>query len=136
MLDGGDVHEHIASAVIRFDKSVSAFAVEEFDRTGHCHRENSYPVVVRRRPPRHDGRAAIRNWNRRRPWMASVTLHSLVWEAAPKGSRTSEPHGTVTHVLRLERGLTSLSGSYPGRGGRPNGRGWDRVRAIRPAPGR
>src|ERR1700726_5097355 len=44
---GGDVHEHIASTVIRFDKSVSAFAIEEFDRSGHCHRENSYPVVAR-----------------------------------------------------------------------------------------
>src|SRR5271170_1989698 len=50
LLDSGDVHEDIASAVIRFDKPVSTLAIEEFDRTGHRHRETPLPVVARRRP--------------------------------------------------------------------------------------
>src|SRR4029079_7852775 len=37
--DGGDVHEHITTAVVWFDEPVAALAVEKLDRAGHCHRE-------------------------------------------------------------------------------------------------
>src|SRR5882672_7438194 len=55
-----DMHEYVAPAVVRFYEAVSAFAIEEFDRAGHCHRENSCPVLARRRPPRRGGRVDIR----------------------------------------------------------------------------
>src|SRR5580658_9277358 len=42
-LDSRDVYEHVAPAVVRLDKAVSSLAVEEFDRTGHGHRESSSP---------------------------------------------------------------------------------------------
>src|SRR5436305_8895590 len=38
-LDRGDVNEDIAPAVVGLDESVTALAIEEFDRTGLCHRE-------------------------------------------------------------------------------------------------
>src|ERR1700704_4943725 len=34
-----DVNKHVASAVVRLDEAIAAFAIEEFDRSGHCHRE-------------------------------------------------------------------------------------------------
>src|SRR5438876_421809 len=40
-LHGGDVHEHVAAAVVRLDEAVAAFAVEELDRPCHGHRETS-----------------------------------------------------------------------------------------------
>src|SRR5450755_623829 len=40
---GGDVHEHIAPAVIRLHEAVAAFTVEELHNTGLRHRENSSP---------------------------------------------------------------------------------------------
>src|SRR5229473_4431978 len=42
------MNEHIAAAVIGFDEAIATFSVEELDRTSHGHRENSYPVVLRR----------------------------------------------------------------------------------------
>src|SRR5712691_3892502 len=45
-LDGGDVHEHVASAVVRLDEAVAALGVEELDRTCHGHRETPFPVVA------------------------------------------------------------------------------------------
>src|SRR5260370_35556524 len=38
-LHRGDVHKHVASAIVRLDEAIAAFAIEKFDRTGHCHRE-------------------------------------------------------------------------------------------------
>src|SRR5262249_49654140 len=34
-----DVHEDVATAVVRLDEAVAALAIEELDRTGLCHRE-------------------------------------------------------------------------------------------------
>src|ERR1700689_1256506 len=42
--NSGNVHEHIAAAVVGLDESVAAFAVEELDRTPHCHRATPSPV--------------------------------------------------------------------------------------------
>src|ERR1700679_2939873 len=54
-LNSGDVHEHIAAAVIRLDEAVATFAIEELDSTTHCHRATPSPVVAPpSRPPRHD----------------------------------------------------------------------------------
>src|SRR6266567_2214979 len=44
----GDVHEHIAAAVVGLDEAIATFSVEELDRPSHGHRENSYPVLLRR----------------------------------------------------------------------------------------
>src|SRR5664279_2971723 len=41
LLHGGDVHEHIASAIVRFHKSVAAFAIEELHNASLRHREHS-----------------------------------------------------------------------------------------------
>src|ERR1700738_348999 len=46
LLDGRDVYEHVAPAVVRLDKAVSSLAVEELDRTGRGHRESSSPRGV------------------------------------------------------------------------------------------
>src|SRR5580658_3294167 len=54
-LDSGDMHENISPTVVRFDKPITTLAVEEFDRTGHCHRETPSPRLLRRRPRRRDG---------------------------------------------------------------------------------
>src|SRR5207253_3511412 len=45
-LDGGDVHEDVAAAVVRLDEAVAALGVEELDRTCHGHRETPFPVVA------------------------------------------------------------------------------------------
>src|ERR1700676_5038301 len=34
--NSGDVHEHVAAAVVGLDETVTAFAIEELDRTTHC----------------------------------------------------------------------------------------------------
>src|SRR4029077_18246352 len=47
-LDGGDVNEHIAAAVIGLDEAVPAFSIKELDCPSHGHRENSSPVLLRR----------------------------------------------------------------------------------------
>src|SRR5438105_2305768 len=41
--DRSDMNEDIAPAVIGLDESVAALAVEEFDRTCHCHRDAPDP---------------------------------------------------------------------------------------------
>src|SRR3979490_3178428 len=46
-LDGGDVNEHIAAAVIGLDEAVAAFSIEELDRTNHGHRETPPPALLR-----------------------------------------------------------------------------------------
>src|ERR1700730_10362327 len=56
----GDVNEHIAAAVIGFDEAIAAFSVEELDRPSHGHRENSYPVLLRRYARRVPARPDIR----------------------------------------------------------------------------
>src|SRR5262249_60862018 len=45
-LDRGDVHEHVAPAVVGLDEAVAALGVEKFDRTCHRHRETPIPVVA------------------------------------------------------------------------------------------
>src|SRR5260221_191394 len=42
-LHGGDVHEHIAAAVIGLDEAVAAFSIEELDCPSHGHRETPPP---------------------------------------------------------------------------------------------
>src|SRR5271156_1902746 len=42
--NSGDVHEHVAAAVVGLDETVAAFAVEELDRTTHCHRVTPSPA--------------------------------------------------------------------------------------------
>src|ERR1700742_4475229 len=42
-LDRGDVHEHVAPAVVRLDEAVATFSVEELDRTSHGHRDTPPP---------------------------------------------------------------------------------------------
>src|SRR5882724_11758298 len=43
-LDGGDVHEDVAPAVIGLDEAVTALGIEELDDTCHGHRETPFPV--------------------------------------------------------------------------------------------
>src|SRR5262249_26994048 len=73
LLDGGDVHEHVAAAVIRLDESVSAFTVEEFDRTGHRHRDNSSPCGCPPPATRAAARPDIRRQEKASAYTASVT---------------------------------------------------------------
>jgi hypothetical protein len=42
------MHEHVAAAVIGLDEAIATFSVEELDRPCIGHRENSYPVLLRR----------------------------------------------------------------------------------------
>jgi hypothetical protein len=35
--NGGNMNKHVAAAIVWLDEAVTAFPVEEFDRTGHCH---------------------------------------------------------------------------------------------------
>src|SRR5882724_9349327 len=85
-LDGGDVHEDIAPAVVRFDEAVAAFGVEELDDTCHGHRETPFPVVCSAAGP-HGATAQpdIHKRGKQRPKMASVT------PPAPTGGGTSKP---------------------------------------------
>src|ERR1700760_990884 len=46
-LDRCDVHEHVASAVVRLDEAVAPFSIEELDRPSHGHRVSS-PAMLRR----------------------------------------------------------------------------------------
>src|SRR5664279_1106653 len=70
---GGDVHEHIAPAVIRLHEAVASFAVEELHNTGLRHRENSSPRTAPPPAPRAAARPDIHNRGKRRPRTASVT---------------------------------------------------------------
>ena len=36
-LDGGDVHEHVAAAIIGLDEAVTTLCIEELNDTCHCH---------------------------------------------------------------------------------------------------
>src|SRR5215471_3667722 len=86
-LNGGDMHEYVPPAVIRLDETISALAIEEFDRTGHCHRENSYPrgcsAAV---PPRHDSSAGHSH-----PGKASAQTGLGHSGGLSNGGRTSKP---------------------------------------------
>src|SRR6266851_5324688 len=42
-LHRGDVHEHIATAVIGLNEAIATFSIEELDRTSHRHRETPPP---------------------------------------------------------------------------------------------
>src|SRR5262245_823466 len=87
-LDRGDVHEHVAPAVIGLDETIAALGIEELDGTCHRHREAPIPMVA---PP---SAPAARRLGRtfaigkeRRPPKASVT------PPAPTGGGTSKPAG-------------------------------------------
>src|SRR6185437_13610032 len=45
-LDRGDVHEHIAAAVIRLDESIAALTIEELHCPLHRHRATPCPSVA------------------------------------------------------------------------------------------
>ncbi len=85
-LDGGDVHKHVASAIVRLDEAVAALRVEELDRTCHGHRETPFPVVAPPSAPaaRRLGRT-FTNGGKQMAFWASVT------PPAPTGGGTSKP---------------------------------------------
>src|SRR3984885_7126028 len=85
-LDRGDVHKHIATAIVRFDETVSTLTVKKFDRTGHCHRATPSPWLLRRRPPRRDGLAGHPHGARLRPHTRPQSLRR-----PPTGGGTSKP---------------------------------------------
>src|SRR5438270_145073 len=73
-LNGSDVHEYIAPAVVRLDEAVAPFGIEELDRTTHGHRETPIPMVDP--PPAPTARRLGRTFtigDRDRPHSASVT---------------------------------------------------------------
>src|SRR5262245_61322862 len=73
-LDGGDVHEHIAPAVIRLDEAVATLGIEELDGTCHCHWGTPTPWSLA--PPALTARRARPTFvfgDRHRPQTASVT---------------------------------------------------------------
>src|SRR5262245_7575987 len=84
-LDRGNVHEHVAAAVIRLDEAVAAFAIEELDRAGHRHWELLSPNSLRG-PARRPLGWTFTNGERRRPRAASVTS-----AGPPTGGGTSKP---------------------------------------------
>ena len=99
--DRRDVDEHVASAIVRLDEAVTALAVEEFDRTGHCHRETPSPWLLRRRPPRLDGSAGHSQTGKA---SAGTGLgHSA---GLPKEVERQSPAQRLTYVAPLERGQT------------------------------
>src|SRR5262249_32587294 len=63
-LDCGDVHEHVASTVVGLDEAVTPLAVEEFDRTAHCHWEAPFPNIPPRRPIGRGGSAGHSQWGK------------------------------------------------------------------------
>src|SRR5262245_37310077 len=95
-----DVNEHVAPAIIRFDKAISPLAVEEFYDTRLCHQENSSPPLLRRRPHArrldwtftigesvgHDGLSHSAGPHRRRNVTASVELHTN-WRPVERAQR-------------------------------------------------
>ena len=84
-LDGGDVHEHVASAVVRLDEAVAALAIEELDRTAMAIGKLLSPWLLRRRPPRRGGSAGHSQTGKASAFTASVT------PPAPTGGGTSKP---------------------------------------------
>src|SRR5476651_2736027 len=55
LFDGRDVHEHVASAVVRFHKAVAALAIEELHNASLRHRET--PRTASATGPTHGGSA-------------------------------------------------------------------------------
>src|SRR5258708_26551586 len=85
-LHGRDVHEHVAPAVIGLDEAVAALGVEEFDGTGHGHRETPLPVVALAAGPHGaTARPDIHDRGKHRPLPAAVT------PPAPTGGGSSKP---------------------------------------------
>ena len=107
-LDRGDVHEHVAPAVVRLDEAVAALGIEELDRTGHCHRETPLPVVARRRPPRRDGSAGHSQAGKASAVPASVT------PPAPTGGGTSKPPAEkLDQIQPVEKWRNYISPAEP-----------------------
>jgi hypothetical protein len=44
LLDGRDMHENVAAAVIRLDKAIAALGIEKLDGTCHGHWETPFPM--------------------------------------------------------------------------------------------
>src|SRR5262249_48404513 len=84
-LDGGDVHEHVAAAIVRLDEAVAALGVEELDRTCHGHRETPFPVVAP--PPAPTARRLGRTFTNGE----SSGLTASLTPPAPTGGGTSKP---------------------------------------------
>src|SRR6185295_43305 len=75
VLDGGDVHEDIASAIVRLDEAVPALAIEELDRTTHGHLQTPSPRSHALPPLPHGAAARLGIHNRKAAsaFEASVT---------------------------------------------------------------
>src|SRR5262249_7138581 len=84
-LDGGDVHEHVAAAIVGLDEAVAALGVEELDRTCHGHPETPSPVVAP--PPAPTARRLGRTFTNGE----SSGLTASVTPPAPTGGGTSKP---------------------------------------------
>src|SRR5207247_10874168 len=84
-LDGGDVHEDVAAAVVRLDEAVAALGIEELDRTCHGHRETPFPVVAPPPTPRHGGSAGHSQTGK------AAALRPPLLRRAPTGGGTSKP---------------------------------------------
>ena len=57
LFDCGNVHEHITSAIIRFDEPVAALPVEKLDSSRLSHRETPFPAIATPAAPTDDGSA-------------------------------------------------------------------------------
>src|SRR5438477_3209448 len=101
-LDGRDVHEHIAPAVVRLDKSVAPLAVEELDHSTLRHREPPFPNCPAAGPHGATARPDI-PWERRR--------HPDVISAGPprEAERQSQHARVDNNRNPLERGVTGAS---------------------------
>src|SRR5262245_21101232 len=84
-LDGGDVHKHVAAAIVRLDETVAALGIEELDRTCHGHRETPFPVVA---PP---PTPTVRRLGRTFANGESSGLTASLTPPAPTGGGTSKP---------------------------------------------
>src|SRR5262245_49600195 len=82
--DRSDMHEHLATTVIRLDEAIAALGIEELNGTCHCHWDAPNPKC--RRPSRPTARLDILLRGR-----ASAVLWASVTPPAPIGGGTSKP---------------------------------------------
>src|SRR5882757_1607122 len=81
LLDRGDVHEHIASAIVRLDEAVATLAIEELDRTTVCHRQTPSPANASPPTPTDGGSAKHSHRKKASALEASVTPPTPQMEA-------------------------------------------------------